>query len=177
MNLRKLLSATAVAAAAAAALSPAAALAADQVVSGTTIGSTLALGVPVAATFGTSLGPTATVDTTGGSVAVTAVGAWAMRVSGSDAGKLAKTADALCTGSTAVLNNALRAFPTATLGNFTAASTTGSPHILSGTATQIASGTGSNTVTLTYRHIPSASDQLMPGCPYSMTSTVALAAS
>jgi len=90
---------------------------------------------------------------------------------------VATSANTLCTGSTPVLNNALRIFSTATLGNFTAAGTTGAPLTLSGTATQIASGTGSNTVTLTYRHIPSTSDQLTAGCPYTLTDTVALAAS
>lgn len=162
---------------AAGALAPSDAAAADQVVSGTTVGAELALGVPVAATFGVALSPTNTVESTGGAVAVTAVGSWVMRVSGTDGGKLAATAAAACSGSTGILNNALRVFSGATLGNFTAAGTTASPVTLSGTAAQIASGTGSNTVSLTYRHVPSASDQLTAGCPYSMTSTVALAAS
>lgn len=159
-----------------AAFAPAAAQAADQTVSGTTIGSSLALGTPVAATFGTTLGPSSSVDTTGGSVAVTAVGAWVMRVSGTDGGKLKATADAACTG-TSILNNALRVFPAAALGNFTSSYATGTPLTMSGVAQQVASGTGSNTVTLTYRHIPSTSDQLTAACPYTMTSTVDLAAS
>ncbi|MBA3329180.1 MAG: hypothetical protein H0T43_12855 [Solirubrobacterales bacterium] len=176
MKSRKLTLATAAAALAAAALAPAGAQAADQVVSGTTIASTLSLGVPVAATFGATIGPSAAVDSTGGSVGVTAVGAWILRVSGTDGGKLKATADALCTGSTSVLNNALRAFPTASLGNFTSSYATGTPLTMSGTAQQIASGTGSNALTLTYRHVPNASDQFTAGCPYTMTSTVALAA-
>lgn len=151
--------------------------AADQTVSGTTIGSSLAIGVPVAATFGVNLGATSEVDTSGGTVTVTAVGAWVMRASGTDGGKLAATAAGACTDSTPVLNNSLRAFATASLGNFTAASTTGSPQTLSGSAAQVASGIGNNVVTLTYRHVPSASDQLTIACPYTMTSTVALAAS
>ncbi len=176
MKSRKLSITTIAAALAAAALVPAGAQAADQTVSGTTVGSALALGVPVAATFGTNLGATSSVDTTGGSVGVTAVGNWVLRVSGSDAGKLRATAaDAACTG-TSVLNNALRAFPTATLGNFSSSYATGTPLTMSGSAQQIASGTGSNTVTMTYRHVPSTSDQLPTGCPYTMTSTIDIAA-
>jgi hypothetical protein len=160
------------------AFAPAAASAADQSVSGTTVSASLALGVPVAATFGTNLGTSSDVDTTGGTVPLTAIGPWIMRVSGSDGGKLKATAaDALCTGATSILNNALRSFSTAALGNFTAAATTASPLTLSGTAAQIASGTGSNTVTLTYRYVPNATDQLTAGCPYTMTSTVVIAAS
>ena len=163
---------------AAASIFPSAASAqSTQTVTGTTIGSTLALGVPVAATFGANLGPTETVDSTGGTVAVTAVGSWVMRVSGTDGGKLAAAANPLCTGSTPVLNNALRVFSGATLGNFTAAGTSASPVTLSGSAAQIASGTGSNVVTLGYRYQPSSSDQFTPACPYSLTSTVAIAAS
>lgn len=149
----------------------------DQTVSGTTIGSTLALGVPVAATFGANLGPTETVDSIGGAVAVTAVGSWVMRVSGTDGGKLAATPGPLCTGSTPVLNNALQVFSSATLGNFTAAATSALPVTLSDSASEIASGTGSNVVTLGYRYRPSSSDQLTTACPYTLTSTVAIAAS
>jgi len=176
MHARKFLVVAAAAAAVAAAL-PSAASAQDQAVTGTTIGSTLALGVPVAATFGANLGPTDTVDSTGGVVAVTAVGSWVMRVSGTNGGKLAAAVGAACTGSTGVLNNALHVFSSATLGNFTAAGTSVSPVTLSATAAQVASGTGSNTVTLGYRHRPSSSDQFTPACPYSLTSTIALAAS
>jgi hypothetical protein len=176
MQLRKFTLAAATALTAAA-LAPTGASAADQAVTGTTIGSTLALGAPVAATFGTTLGPADTVDSAGGSVAVTAVGSWVMRASGTNGGKLAATAVAACDDSTAVLNNALRVFPTAALGNFTASSTSATPQTLSGSATQVASGTGSNTITLTYRHIPSSSDQFTPACPYTLTSTVDIASS
>jgi hypothetical protein len=174
------LAATVVALAAGAAVpsGASAALTDSQTVTGTVIAGSLAVGTPAPALFGTSLGTDSTADTTGGVVALTVIGPWTARVSGTNAGKLAATtALAPCLSSTPVLNNALTAFATATLGNFTAASTTGSPQTLSGTATPIASGIGSNVVTLTYRHNPNASDQLTAGCTYAMTSTVAIAAS
>ena len=174
----KLLFATAAVAITAGAFAPAGASAATQSVSGTTVAASLALGVPAAATFGTNLGTSSNADTTGGSVPLTAIGPWVMRVSGSDGGKLKSTAaNPLCDNATSILNNELRSFSTASLGNFTAAATSASPLTLSGTAAQIASGTGSNTVTLTYRYIPNATDQLTAGCPYTMTSTVDVAAS
>src|SRR3954471_7373772 len=90
----------------------------SQAVTGTTLSSVISVGVPVPATFGTNLGPTAATDSTGGAVAVTAIGPWTMRLSGSDSGRLRAAAGAPCTGSTTLLGNPLDVFATASLGNF-----------------------------------------------------------
>lgn len=160
---------------------PSSALAAtaSQLVSGTTLSSSLALGSPANAAFGTALGPNATADSTGGTVPVTAVGAWVMRVSGTDSGKLRRTsASTACQDSSSVLTNPLSVFATGgtTTGLFFASSTTLTPQTLTGTAAQVASGTNSNTVTLNYRYSPSSSDAFVAGCDYSLTTTVDLAA-
>jgi hypothetical protein len=150
----------------------------SQAVTGTTLASAISVGVPTPATFGVGLGPAAGVDSTGGAVAVTAIGPWTMRVSGTDSGRLHAGAGPTCTGSTTLLGNPLDLFATAALGNFNALGHTSSaPLQLTGTSTPIASGTGTNTVNLTYRFSPASTDQLTAGCDYSLTATVDVSAS
>ena len=134
----------------------------------------LALGTASPATFGTALGTSGTVDSAGGTVAVIGVGGWTIRVRGTDSGRLRTT----CSKGTSVLANPLKLFA-ATGGDVTdyhgATSTT--PLALTGSAQPVASGVGllsSVSVRLIYRYTPWATDQLMPGCPYSQTTTIEL---
>ena len=168
------LAAATVALAACAAL-PSAASAETQAVTGTVISASLAIGAITPATFA-GLGTAAGYDTTGGTVALIVIGPWVARVSdvGTSVGRLTATTPGAgsCVNSTTTLANALGVSSTGSLLGFTAAA----PVTLSATAQPIASGTGSNVMTLVYHHTTSASDQLMPLCAYGLTSTVALAA-
>jgi len=166
-------------AAALALAAPAAASAAGvpQQVSGTTLSSALSVGVPSPATFGANLGTAGSVNSAGGQIAVTAIGPWTMRLNGSDSGRMRSGAGANCSGSTVLLGNPLDVFATANLGNFdNQAHTTSAPMQVTGTSQPVASGTGSNGVTLTYRYTPAATDQLAAACDYAMTATVDVAA-
>ncbi len=169
------LAAATVALAACAAL-PSAASAETQAVTGTVISASLAIGTITPATFA-GLGTAAGYDTTGGTVGLIAIGPWVARISdlgATSVGKLtaATPGSGSCASSTTTLNNALGVSSTGSLGNFVPAA----PVTLSAAAQQIASGNGSNVMTVAYHHTTSASDQLMPGCAYGLTSTVALAA-
>jgi hypothetical protein len=141
----------------------------------------LGLSVPSAATFSSNLGTTGTVDTTGGSVGVTALGSWVLRVSGSDGGRLRATGSGLCAQGTTLLANPLKMFATGS-GVNNRGYTSASPLTLSGSPQIVASGnTGLISllinVSFTYRYTASPNDQLPAGCPYSQTTTVDLSAS
>lgn len=181
MKLRSfVLAGTAVAALAAAPGAGAAVTDTDSVpVTGTTIGTSLAFGAGIVpAAFGVGLDSTASyVDaTTPGVVPIVAIGAWNLRLSGTNAGKLAQGAG--CTTGSATLNNPLQLWATAGLGNMTTSFGSSSAlFTLSGSPTSIATGVGTNAVTLNYRWTPHANDQLAAGCLYTNTTTVDIAAS
>lgn len=137
----------------------------------------LAISAPTPATFSSGLGPSSAVSTTGGSVAVTALGSWELRISGTDAGRLRGTGTGACTAGTSLLTNPLGVWATGTGVTSPGSSTT--PRPLSGTSVTLATGNTGITqlvipVGITYRWTPSASDVLPASCPYSLTATIDL---
>jgi hypothetical protein len=140
----------------------------------------LAIGVPTPATFGAGLGTSQPVDSTGGSVTVTALGGWQLRIRGSDGGRLRSTGTGACSRGSTLLTNPLRFW--AGGSGVSSPGSSQSPLILSGTSQVLASGSVGGLialavpVTITYRHVPSPNDQLPAACPYSLTATIDLSA-
>lgn len=142
-------------------------------------GTALALAItagPNSAVFVLSLGTSAPVDTAGGTLGVTALGTWYVRVTGSDNGRLRRT----CAEGSSLLTNQLKLFATGAPSNF---GTSAAPLTLSAGPPAQLVASGNNlvsllvNVTLTYRYTPSASDQLSVGCPYSETTTIDVSSS
>jgi hypothetical protein len=150
-----------------------------QQVTGTVISSTLSFGsVAPIATLST-IAPGAT--TTGvGAIPVVSVGGWTLKVADDNtsatAGRMAKGAVPSCTGSAANLNNPLQVYPTALggLDTFTTSFTSGARHALDATATTIATGTASDTVTANYSVAIDTSEQLAAACTYSLNAVYTL---
>lgn len=179
MNLR--LPLTVIAATAALALPASSAMADTQAVTGTTLGDAINVGTISAATFGAALGATGSVTSTLGTVPIVAIGPWAMTATGGgttgNKGKMALVADQpLCAGSSSVLANPLQAWATATLPtNFSNGGvTSAAPATLGASAAALASGTGSNVLTVNYKWSANDSDQLVAGCLYSQTTTLTI---
>jgi hypothetical protein len=178
MKLRSIMLAAAVVAAVGT-IAPSA-MAGTQAVTGTTLGNSISVGTISAATFGTSLGASGSTTSTLGTVPIVAIGPWAMTATGGgtagDEGKMALVAgQPSCASSSAVLANPLQTWATALLGNFNAGGVTSSaPATLGSSAAALASGSGSNTVTVNYKWTPNTSDQLVAGCAYSQTTTLTI---
>jgi hypothetical protein len=136
----------------------------------------LALGDRVPATFGTALGTPGTVDSTGGTVLVTAVlGGWTLRGSGTDNGHLHRT----CTQGTTPLTSPLRLYATGGIVSNVYGATSATPMSLIASSQAVAGGSGLaalEPVVLHYKHTLAASDQLVAACPYAATTTIELSA-
>jgi hypothetical protein len=155
-----------------------AAQAADQVVSGTTLGNSVSVTIPGVASFGTNLGASGSTSATA-LLPVVAIGGWSVSVkdknSSGTAGHLVR--DSSCTTGSNSLTNAIKVYPTASLGNFTPAYSVGTPWTLTSTAETLGAGTGSNNVTVNWVQQSSTSDQLTAGCLYTMTADVTVTGS
>lgn len=141
---------------------------------------TLAISVPTPASFSSPIGPAANVQTTGGSVSVTALGAWELRIRGSDGGRLRSTGTGVCANGSSLLTNPLRVW--ASGSGVTSPGSSQNPIVLSGSPQLLASGSVGGLVavavpvTITYRHVPSPEDQLPAACPYSLTAIIDVSA-
>jgi hypothetical protein len=183
-----------VAAATALAVAPTAqaATSTNEVVTGTTVGASLAVGAGVSsATFGAALDSTATQVNalTAGVLPIVAVGPWVVRTSSANGGKFTKVDATACPNGTTTLGNPLRIWTGIDLAgggvsaNYTAGSynsaaiSTSNPLPLSSTSTQLASGTGTNVLAVNFRWLPATTDQLDAGCAYTETTTLDLASS
>ncbi|MBA3329181.1 MAG: hypothetical protein H0T43_12860 [Solirubrobacterales bacterium] len=140
----------------------------------------LSLGVPTPAVFGSPLGPSTPVESTGGSVSVTALAGWQVRVRGTDGGRLRSTGTGPCASGSTLLSNSLRVWAGGT--GVSSPGSSANPLVLSDTAQVLASGNVLGLValavpvTVTYRYVPSAGDQLPASCPYSLTAIIDLSA-
>jgi hypothetical protein len=166
-------------AATALATAPAANAQLDQTVTGIAADS-IALSVPVAAVFGTTFSPGATVNSTLG--AITAVSTnpnWTLSAAetGGD-GKMARSiADGVCATSTPTLTNAAGITVTPVVPN---ASITSTARTLSGSNQVVAAASAvplaATVFSTTYSQVLPASEILATGCTYTMTTTYTLAA-
>lgn len=151
------------------------ALALDQVVSGTTL-STLALTAATPASFGTTLAPGATVNSTGGTLTATSTSpSWNVTVQDQAVGTPGHlvAGGVGCTGSAANLANAasVNVSPAVANGSITSAGATA----VSGAAQQVISAANvllSATVFNTaFSQVIGSSELLTAGCVYSLTAT------
>jgi hypothetical protein len=174
---------TGAAALAAAALAcPAAALALDQPVTGTTT-SSIGLSAPTTAAFGVSLSPGSTVDSTGGTVtAVDTSPSWTITVKDGAAsganGKMDASTPGVgsCLHSPNELTNALSVSVVPAVTNNAIASTT---RTLSSVDQAVASATAvplaANVFTTTFTQAVGSTEALQAGCIYTMTATYTIA--
>jgi hypothetical protein len=151
------------------------ALALDQLVSGTTL-STLALTAATPATFGTTLAPGATSNSTGGTLVATSTSpSWALQVKDQAVGAPGHlvAAGVGCTGSAANLANAVTVTVTPAVANGSITSTgsqtvTGSNVGVLSAANVLLAATTFNTA---YQQVVGSSELLTAGCVYSHTAT------
>lgn len=151
------------------------ALALDQVVSGTTL-STLALTAATPATFGTTIAPGATANSTGGTLTATSTSpSWSITVADQAAGTPGHlvAAGVGCTGSASSLANAASVTVTPVIAN--GSITSAGAKSLSGSATQVVSAANAllaaTVFTTAYQQVVGSSEILTAGCVYSLTAT------
>lgn len=151
------------------------ALALDQLVSGTTL-STLALTAATPATFGTTLAPGATSNSTGGTLVATSTSpSWALQVKDQAVGTPGHlvAAGVGCTGSASSLANAVtvNVTPAVANGSITSAGATtvsGSNSGVLSAANVLLAATTFNTA---YQQVVGAAELLTAGCVYSLSAT------
>jgi hypothetical protein len=154
---------------------PAMAITAGEAVSGTTATS-LALTAGTGAVFATNFQPSATATQSGALTATDTNPSWTLQVQDNAAtnpGKLQAAATG-CTGSDAVLANALTVTVSSGLGGVVSAGS----KTISGTAQTVASATSqllaANVLTTAYSQVIPATEVMKSGCLYSLTSTYTL---
>jgi hypothetical protein len=151
-----------------------AAATAGEAVSGTTL-STLTLAA-TGAVFTTNFNPGGTALTTGALTATDTSGTWTLQaedLASSNAGKM-QSSGGTCTGSDAVLTNALTISITSPLGGVTPSSAI----TLSGSNQTVATGSGAllaaSVLTTHYSQVIPSAQVMATGCIYSLTTTYTL---
>jgi hypothetical protein len=153
-----------------------------QVVSGVVTSSSLGFGAALATSVNLSTITPGSTSTITGLIPVVSVGNWTLKVSddntGATAGKLVASGLPACSGSAAALSSKLSVYPTAAnvagLDTFVTSFDSTTPHPLDGTATSIATGTISDTVTAHYTQPVAESEPLKALCSYSLTAVYGL---